>query len=157
MIYPVGSAIHLLNNWGQISCWRSRRRGLVKSNFSTWLPVRSVTGDVGAHAWTKCLKPRPFLDLLNNEFDRAVKFSLPKRGYTHILSMNQLICCCRHAFVTNEPQRTSAGRLIVQFDTQNLSWATSYKHTKIDVRRSKTWLLKLPNNWFRKLCCRRSS
>ena len=44
----------------------------------------------------------------------------------------------RHAFVTNEPQRTSAGRLIVQFDTQNLSWATSYKHTKIDVRRSKT-------------------
>ena len=27
--------------------------------------------------------------MLNNEFDRAVKFSLTKRGYTHILNMNQ--------------------------------------------------------------------
>ena len=46
-----------------------------------------------------------FFYVLNNEFDRAMKLSLTKRGYTHILNMNQseaygpiglwnqLICC----------------------------------------------------------------
>ena len=29
--------------------------------------------------------------MLNKEFDKAVKFFLPKRGYAHILSMKQLI------------------------------------------------------------------
>ena len=32
--------------------------------------------------------------VLNNKFDRAVKFSLTKCAYTHSFSKNQLICCC---------------------------------------------------------------
>ena len=54
------------------------------------LPVRNVTGDERAHAQNKSL----IVDVSNNEFDRAMKFSLTKRGYTHILRMNQLNCCC---------------------------------------------------------------
>ena len=51
------------------------------------LPVKNVTGDERAHAQNKSF----ILDVLNNEFDRALKFSPAKRGYTHILRMNQLI------------------------------------------------------------------
>ena len=51
------------------------------------LPVRNVTGDERAHARNKS----SIFDVLNNEFDRAVKFFLSIRGYAHILSMNQLI------------------------------------------------------------------
>ena len=32
--------------------------------------------------------------MLNNKFDRVVKFSVIKSGYMRILSMNKLICCC---------------------------------------------------------------
>ena len=46
-----------------------------------------MIGDERAHAQNKSF----ILDVLNNEFDRAVKFSLTKRGYIHILRMNQLI------------------------------------------------------------------
>ena len=52
------------------------------------LPVRNLTGDERAHAQNKSSS---IFDVLNNEFDRAVKFSVTKRGYTHILRMNQLI------------------------------------------------------------------
>lgn len=31
--------------------------------------------------------------VLNNEFDKAVKFFSKKCGYAHIVRMNQLICC----------------------------------------------------------------
>ena len=68
--------------WSYPICARDRlsqERGL--------LPVKNVTGDERAHAQNKSF----ILDALNNEFDRAVKFSLTKRGYTHILRMNQLI------------------------------------------------------------------
>ena len=58
------------------------------------LPVGNVTGDERAHARNKS----SIFDVLNNEFDRAVKFFLTKRGYTHILSMNQLIFCCFCSF-----------------------------------------------------------
>ena len=53
-----------------------------------------MTGEERVHAGNKSSKSRPFFDLLNNKFDRAVKFFLTKRGYTFILSMNQLIGCC---------------------------------------------------------------
>ena len=49
-----------------------------------------MTGDERAYAQIKS----SILDVLNNESDRAVKFSLTKRGYMHILRMNQLNCCC---------------------------------------------------------------
>ena len=39
--------------------------------------------------------------MLNNEFDRAVKFFLSKRGYAHILSMNQLIFVFFLIFLTS--------------------------------------------------------
>ena len=54
--------------------WRSQRRNLVKSNLYTWSPVRNVTGYEGVHARNKSSTSRPFFDVLNNEFDRAVKF-----------------------------------------------------------------------------------
>ena len=38
-----------------------------------------------------CIAQVTIFDVLNNEFDRAVKFFRSKRGYAHILSMNQLI------------------------------------------------------------------
>ena len=58
------------------------------------LPVRNVTGDERAHARNKS----SIFDVLNNVFDRAMKFFRTKRGYTHILSMNQLIFCCFCSF-----------------------------------------------------------
>ena len=56
-----------------------------------------MTGDERAHA----LKKSSILDVLNSEFDKAVKFSLTKRGYTHILSMNQLISFIVVVFLCN--------------------------------------------------------
>ena len=61
------------------------RSGLVKSDLYTWSAVRNVTGDERAHAPNKSSKSRPFFAVLNSKFDRAVKFFLTKRGYTHIL------------------------------------------------------------------------
>ena len=49
-----------------------------------------MTGNEREHAQNKF----SILDVLNNKFDRAVKFSLTKSAYMHILSINQLICCC---------------------------------------------------------------
>ena len=48
-----------------------------------------MSGDERMQAQNKFSNSRPFFYVLNNEFDRAVKFSLTKRGYTHILNMNQ--------------------------------------------------------------------
>lgn len=42
------------------------------------MPVRNATDDERAHARDKYSN----LEVLNNEFDRVVKFSLTKRGYT---------------------------------------------------------------------------
>ena len=39
-------------------------------NLYPWLPVRNVTGYERAHAWNKS----SIFDMLNNQFDRAVKF-----------------------------------------------------------------------------------
>lgn len=47
-----------------------------------------MTGDEKARARNKSSN----LDVLNNEFERAVKFSLTIRGYRHILTTNRLIC-----------------------------------------------------------------
>ena len=52
-----------------------------------------MTGDERAQARNKSSKSGPFFDVLNNEFVRAVRFSITKRVDKHILSMNQLICC----------------------------------------------------------------
>ena len=46
-----------------------------------------MTGDKKAHARNKSSD----LAVLNNEFERAVKFSLVILGYRHILSTNRLI------------------------------------------------------------------
>ena len=54
---------------------------LVKSDLCAETPVRNVTGDERAHAWNTFSKWQPCFDVLNNEFDSAVKFSLTKRGY----------------------------------------------------------------------------
>ena len=43
--------------------------------------------------------------MLNNEFDRAVKFFLSKRGYACILSMNQQICVFFFIFLTSNSAR----------------------------------------------------
>ena len=68
--------------WSHPICTRDRL-----SQEHGHLPVKNVTGDERAHAQNKSF----ILDALNKEFDRAVKFSLTKRGDTHILRMNQLI------------------------------------------------------------------
>ena len=44
---------------------------------------------ITVHAQNKFSNLRLFFYVLNNESDRAVKFSLTKRSYTHILNMNQ--------------------------------------------------------------------
>ena len=41
------------------------------------------------HAQNIFSNSRPFFYVLNNESDRAVKFSLTKRVYTHILNVKQ--------------------------------------------------------------------
>ena len=43
--------------------------------------------------------------MLNNEFDRAVKFFLSKRGYARILIMNQQICVFFFIFLTSNSTR----------------------------------------------------
>ena len=43
------------------------------------------TGDERAHAWNTFSKWQPCFDVLNNEFDSAVKFSLTKRGYDQLI------------------------------------------------------------------------
>ena len=43
--------------------------------------------------------------MLKNEFDRAVKFFLLKRGYAHILSMNLLIFVFFFVFLTSNSTR----------------------------------------------------
>ena len=62
----------------QISCWRSRRRDLVKSDLYTESPVINVIGDERAHTRNES----SILAVLNNQFDRAVNFFATKRGYT---------------------------------------------------------------------------
>ena len=82
-----------------------------------------MTGDERAHAQIKS----SILDVLNNESDRAVKFSLTKRGYMHILRMNQLNCCCfslehqiesdMHADVNNGKHASTAYKSCWQYKT----------------------------------------
>ena len=54
----------------QISCWRSRRRDLVKSDLYAESPVINVIGDERAHTRNES----SILAVLNNQFDRAVNF-----------------------------------------------------------------------------------
>ena len=72
-------------NWRNLAPRSLVDEDLVKSDFYTGSPVRNVTGDERAHARNKSSN----LDVLNNEIDRAVKFSLTKRGYTHTFRSTQ--------------------------------------------------------------------